>query len=276
MLVRVALCSLAVDYARSGSEPGISPAVAVGGRATWSWTIPDSTPADFAKLNVACAGSKRISSKLLVVGSLLPPRLTVVKDGFSTRASTTGSTSVSYGVLVRNQSSTTDALNVNVLVNFELADGRLLGSNSTNVPLIAAGSTYALGTAFTFPAAAPIARLEIVMQVGKSAKHTGHPPALDNIVIEPGQFDQSWVGDVAGEVTNDDPTLTLQSTSFSAVILDGAGNVVGGGSGSSFGSLPPGTRMVFKLTGGGFNDIPTDKAASVIVSAIPTWQPPGA
>jgi hypothetical protein len=40
------------------------------------------------------------------------------------------------------------------------------------------------------------------------------------------------------------------------VIFDAAGNVVGGGNGYSFGSLPPGTRVVFKLTGGGFSDIP--------------------
>jgi hypothetical protein len=31
--------------------------------------------------------------------------------------------------------------------------------------------------------------------------------------------------------------------------------------------------MVFKLTGGGFNDIPLDKAASVMVTTTPTWKP---
>jgi hypothetical protein len=271
-----ALCSVAVSYAPKGAQTGLAPAVAVGGRAKWSWSIPDSIQANFAKLSVSCAGSKRISSRLLVVGSLTPPRLSVEKDGFSTRASSLGGTDVSYGILIHNQSRNADALNVNVLVNFVLANDHLLGSNSTTVPLIPAGSTYALGNSFTFPAAAPIARLEIVMQVGSTQRHTGHPPAIDNIVIEPSLLDQGWVGDVAGEVINNDPSLTLENTSFSAVILDAAGNVLGGGNGSTFGSLPPGTRMVFKLTNGGFRDISTDKASSVLVSASPTWQRPGA
>jgi hypothetical protein len=268
-----AVCSLAVRYARNGNQTGLTTAVAIGGRASWSWKVPDSIQADFATLNAACAGSKRISGKLLVVGSLTPPKLAVQKDGFSIRPNPGGSTSVSYGVLIHNQSPNEDALNVSVLVNFVLADGHLLGSTPTTVPLIAAGSTYALGNAMTFPAAAPIARLEIVMQVGTAKAHTGHPPALDNVVIEPSLLEPAWVGDVAGEVIDNDPTLTLQATQFSAVILDAAGNVLGGGTGSTFGSLPPGTRMVFQLSGGGFSDIPTSQAASVLVSAIPTWQP---
>src|SRR5581483_7751196 len=121
-------------------------------------------------------------------------------------------------------------------------------------------------------AAAPIARLEIVMQVGGHAKHAGHPPALDNVVIEPSLYDQGWVGDVAGEVINNDASASLQSVQYSAVILDAAGNVVGGGNGTSYGALPPGTRMVFKLTGGGFRDVSMGKAASVLVTATPTWK----
>jgi hypothetical protein len=65
----------------------------------------------------------------------------------------------------------------------------------------------------------------------------------------------------------------LQSVQYSAVVLDSAGNVIGGGTGSSYGSpLPPGTREVFKLASGGFRDIPFEQGATAIVSAIPTWQ----
>jgi len=62
-----------------------------------------------------------------------------------------------------------------------------------------------------------------------------------------------------------------------SVYKDAAGNVLGGGSGSSYGAnLPPSTREVFKLTGGGFRDIPLDRAATTVVSATPTWRPVGA
>jgi hypothetical protein len=95
------------------------------------------------------------------------------------------------------------------------------------------------------------------------------------VAIEPSLYDPGWVGDVAGELINNDAQMALQSTSFSAVVLDSTGNVVGGGNGYTYGTLPPGTRMVFKLTGGGFNDIPLDKAASVMVTTTPTWKPAG-
>jgi hypothetical protein len=271
-----ARCSLAVSYGKT-TQPGLSPAVAVNGGASWSWTIPQTVQADRAKLTVACAGSKRISAGLLVVGSLIAPRMSVVKDGFSVRTNSAGSADVSYGIIIRNHSPNADAQNVSVLVNFVLANNHLLGSTSATVPLIAAGSNYALGGNLGFPGAAPIARLEVVIRVGGTNRHVGHPPALANIVIEPNQYDQSWVGDVAGEVINNDAHLVLQSTQYSAVILDSAGNVLGGGGGSTFGAspLPPGTREVFKLSGGGFNDIPMQQAASVIVSAIPSWQQNG-
>jgi hypothetical protein len=270
-----ALCSLAVDYSKGSTQTGLTPATAIGGHASWSWTIPATTQASVAKLSVACGGSKRISGRLLVIGSLIPPRLSVEKDGFSTRTSTNGSTDVSYGIVIHNESPNADALNVNVLVNFVLGNDHLLGSTSSTIPAIAAGTSYALGGNMNFPAAAPIGRLEIVMQVGGSQKHEGHPPALDNVVIEPSLYDQGWVGDVAGEVINNDPSVALQSVRYSAVILDAAGNVLGGGNGSSYGTLPPGTRMVFKLTGGGFRDISVEKATSVLVSASPTWQRAG-
>jgi len=214
-----------------------------------------------------------VTKRLLVVGALSPAKLSVVKDGFSIRPASYGSgTNVSYGVIIKNTSSTSDAQNVNVIVNFVLANDHLLGSTSNSIPAILAGSTYNLGGLMSFPGGAPISRLEVVMQVGTTAPHTGHPPALDNVVVEPSLTDTGWVSDVAGEVINNDPKKALQSVSFSAVILDGAGNVLGGGTGSNYGALPPGTRVVFKLTAGGFSQIPMTQAASVLVSASPTWQ----
>jgi hypothetical protein len=70
-----------------------------------------------------------------------------------------------------------------------------------------------------------------------------------------------------------DTKLTLQTAALSAVVLDSAGNVVGGGSGAASNSLPPGRRVVFKLSGG-LGDIPVPKASSVL-TAIPTWHQPG-
>jgi hypothetical protein len=266
-------CSLAVTYGQT-PQSGLAPATAVKGGASWTWKIPAEVQADRAQVTAHCTGSKQITAKLLVVGSLVPPRMSVVKDGFSVRVKSGGRADVSYGVLIENHSPNADALDVNVLVNFVLADNHLIGSASSRIAMIPAGSTYALGNDLAFPGAAPVARLEIVIQVGRSNRHVGHAPAVDNIVIEPATSpsDQAYVGDVAGELINNDSHLTLVGASYSAVIFDSAGNILGGGSGTNYGApLPPGTREVFKLQRG-FTDIPFQQAATATVSAIPTWQ----
>ena len=81
-----------------------------------------------------------------------------------------------------------DALNVNVLVNFVMADNKLLGSESSNVSQISAGSDYAVGDELTFPEGAPIERLEVVVQVASHGLHGALPPAIVNAgqaMVEP-------------------------------------------------------------------------------------------
>jgi hypothetical protein len=272
-----ATCSLNVKYGSTGSQPGLAPQPVANGGVSWTWKIPETVQGNRASLTASCTGSKKLTGGVLVVGGLIPPNLTVVKDGFTVRLSTSGSADASYGVMIKNHSPNADAINVSVLVNFVLANNHLLGSSSNTISVIPAGTTYALGNDLAFPGAAPIARLEVVIQVGNTVRHTGHDPALDNVTIEPSSYETAYVGDVAGEVINNDPHQMLQTVNYSAVVFDAAGNVLGGGSGSSYGAnLPPSTREVFKLTGGGFRDIPFDKAATTVVSATPTWRPVGA
>src|SRR5919197_1334039 len=95
-------------------------------------------------------------------------------------------------------------------------------------------------------------------------------PVPANIHLMPDQYDPGWVGSVEGELLNSQPSLVLQSCQLSAVILDEAGNVLGGGTGSAYATLPPATREVIKLTSG-FGDIPSAHARSAIVSMQPSW-----
>jgi hypothetical protein len=270
-----ALCSLSVRYAGGSRQKGLQPARAAGGRASWSWKVGFGTKAGPARMVVSCGRAGHAVRTLIVVGQLVPPRISVVKDGFSVRPHDFGSGSdVSYGVILRNRSPNADAVNVNVLVNFVLANNKLIGSQSSNISLLRAGSTYALGMSMGFPGAAPIARLEVVVQVEDKQPTSRHQPSIANVVIEPDQSKPQWVSDLAGEVINTDSKLTLQNAQLSAVVFDRAGNVVGGGNGGSGFVLPPGTRAIFKLSSG-FNAIPTQDAASALVSVIPSWKQPG-
>ena len=267
-------CTLAVKYANGASQPGLDPVVADGGHATWRWQVPENAAGGRARVTASCGRAGTISRHLMIVGWVIPARIDVVKDGFSIRPSAYTGTNVSYGVMLQNVSPNQDALNITVLVNFVMADNHLIGSASSTVGAIPAGTTYALGGDLSFPGAAPVDRLEVVVQIGARAPRSLRRPALSAVHVEADPYDLGWVGSVAGELINDAPGLVLQNARLSAVVFDAAGNVIGGGTGYAFASLPPGSREVFKLQTG-FRSIPMTKAADVAVSVEPTYRPVG-
>jgi hypothetical protein len=264
-------CTLAVRYSDGTAQQGLGSAPLLAGKATWSWKVADTTAAGKAAAMVAC-GKARASRTMLIVGSLVPPKIVVVKDGFSTRAKATG-TKLSYGIVLKNTSPNADALNVYVLVNFVLANNNALGTVTQSVGAIGAGSTFDLGGSTTFPGLAPIARLEVVVQPNGHQKKLARTPSSANVTVEPSSYDPGWVGSVAGELINDDPPWILDRAQMWSVVFDSAGNVLGGGQGYAGARLLVGTREVFKLTQG-FDAIPLDKAASAAVSSVPTYSAP--
>jgi hypothetical protein len=269
-----ALCSLAVRYRGGARQKGLSPAHAVGGRASWTWRVALNTRAGTARMTASCGGAGRATRSLVVVGQLIAPKISVVKDGFSVRVKPYGGGNVSYGVLLKNQSPNADALNVYVLVNLVMPNNKLAGSQTSQISVIRAGATYGLGTNLAFPGAPPpIARLEVVVQVGGRQPAATHMPSVGNLDIFPSSFEPGWTGGVEGELINTDARKILQNASLSAVVFDKAGNIIGGGNGGTFASLPPGTRVLFKLESG-FDAIPFEKAASAQVSIVPAWQLP--
>jgi hypothetical protein len=263
-------CALTVRYSDGAKQTGLN-ANGANGRVTWKWTLPQLTAPGSALLTARCGGSKG-TRKITVVGSLIPPKIVVTKSGWSVRERPYAGSTVSYGVLLRNTSPNVNAMNVNVQVNFVLADSKLIGTATKQIPSIGAGETYNYADQLAFPGAAPIAKLEFVILVAAREKAPKTPrPGLDNIAVLPAQFEPAWAGWVQGEVVNDHRKLMLRSTSLSAVLFDAAGNVLGGATGAAYNPLPPGTRQVFKLTSG-IESIPYSKVASVAISATPSWE----
>ncbi len=262
-------CSLRVRYSDGSLQPGLAAALPLNGVVSWTWPVPTTAQAGAALATVTCGRAGSVSRRLVVVGRLVAPRIVVTQTGFSTRPSFAG-TRLSYGVILHLDSTARDASSVTVQTNFVLADDHLLGTDTQHVSAIAAGSDYALGNTVTFPGSAPIARLEVVVQVGGFAPHALHLPTLANIHLVPEPSDPAWVGNVEGELQNTDPALTLTSASLSAVVFDASGNILGGGNGYAINALPPGARAFLQI-GNGLDVIPSDKAASALVSLVPTW-----
>jgi hypothetical protein len=266
-----ARCSLSVRYKSGARQKGLPTVVAKGGLASWTWTVPRLVQPGPARVTASCAGAGRTSKILMVIGQVIPPKIHVVKSGWSVRPYPYGGSGVSYGVILANESKTRDALDVKVLVNFVMADNRLIGSATTRLDAIQAGTEHALGGELNFSGSAPIARLEVVVEVGRGGPGTRSKPGISSARVLPSPFEPQWCGSVEGEVQNDHPSRTLQSFQLSTVVLDAAGNVIGGGTGYGFASLPPAARVFFKISNG-MRPIPLYKAASALVSVVPTYK----
>jgi hypothetical protein len=265
-----ARCSLSVRYKSGARQKGLPSVTASGGHATWTWKVPRLVQPGPARVTASCAGAGRASKTLTVIGQVIPPHIGVVKTGWSVRTYRYGGADVSYGVILKNESTSRDAQDVKVLVNFVMDDNRLIGSSTERLHDIAAGTEHALGGELHFRGGAPVARLEVVVEVGKSGPATHVKPGISAVRIVPDPLEPAWVGAVEGEVQNDHPRLTVGSVELTTVLLDGDGNIIGGGSGFGVASLPPAARMFFKITNG-MRPIAYGRASTALVSIIPRY-----
>ncbi|MFL5968666.1 MAG: hypothetical protein ACJ74L_03640 [Gaiellaceae bacterium] len=265
-----ARCRLSVRYRGGARQKGLAAVTAAGGRASWTFEVPRRVRTGLAHLTLSCGGAGHASRTMMVIGQVLPPKIDVLQTGWSARPHPYGGTGVSWGVILANRSKTQDALDVQVLCNFVMADNRLIGSATQRIADISADSKHATGGELQFPAGAPIARLEIVVQIGKGGPVTRTKPGISFIRVMPSVYEPQWTGEIDGEVQNDHPTKTVQYVELSGVVLDGSGNILGGGTGFGYATLPPAARMAMKISQG-LGSIPYAKAAAAVVSVIPHY-----
>ena len=263
-------CSLSVRYKSGAKQKGLRTVRAAGGHASWTWQVPRRVQPGPARVTASCAGAGRATRRLMVIGQVLPPKIDVVQTGWSARPYPYGGTGVSWGVILSNTSKTQDALDVEVLCNFVMADNRLIGSATQRIADISADSKHATGGELQFPGGAPISRLEIVVEIGRAGPATHKKPGLSFIRVMPSVFEPEWTGEIDGEVQNDDPAKTIQYVELSGVVFDSSGNILGGGTGFAVATLPPAARMAMKISNG-LSSILYGKAASAMVSVVPHY-----
>jgi hypothetical protein len=150
-----------------------------------------------------------------------------------------------------------------------------LQTASNRIGAVRAGSTFNLGGYQSLSTQTPVVKLEIIVQTDSWVKKAALEPAVQNVHIVPSSFEPDWVGEVDGDLINSDPTSTLTNAQIFVVLFDSAGNVVGGGTGFIFATLPPGTRSYMSSTMG-FQAVPMLKATTAALSIVATYKAPGA
>jgi hypothetical protein len=248
------------------------------GRLSWALLVARTAPLGAGTWSVRCGVAEVRTGRFVVAGQKgsgeTPdlPRVVVDKQGFSQRNDRWGTGShVSFGMFLRNASTSQDAMNVYVLVNFVAADGQLIGTMTHNVALVAAGQTFGYGDSMGLRTQVPVAKLELTIRVTEhQTKQTHVEPEFANVRILPNQSEPGWVSEVDGEVLNTAHSVTLKNTHLSIVLVDAAGNPVGGGTGDTSTALPSGSRMVF-IASSGFDSVPVDHAVTPIVSVEPSY-----
>src|SRR5262249_34482591 len=93
-------CRLSVRYANGDKLTNMSPATVQKTKSAWKWSVAEFAAAGQAKLTAACPGGKATKA-VIVVGGLIPPRVEVVKKGFSARVKGSNE-NVSYGLVLQN------------------------------------------------------------------------------------------------------------------------------------------------------------------------------
>jgi hypothetical protein len=272
-----ASCSLSVKYTDGSMQSGLGTLRAHSGRAAWKWSLADAAPAGPAIAAVACGRSGKLTRAFTVVGgNIRRSKLSIDNSGYSQRPDRFGQgSSVSYGVVLDNPSDTQDAQNVSVQVNFLDASNHTLQTATNRIGTVRAGSTFNLGGNQSFSTQTPVVKLEIIVQTDSWVKKAAEEPTVQNVHIVPSSFEPDWVGEVDGDLINSDPTNTLTNAQIYIVLFDSAGNVVGGGTGFIFATLPPGTRS-YMSSATGFQAVPMLKATTAALSIVATYKAPGA
>ncbi len=260
-------CTLTVRY--TGKRVDRRTVPASFGKASWTLRIP-AVPPGVATVSATCTGTATVTGKMLVQWALEAPKITVTRSGYTQRMLPIGS-EVSFGLTLQNDRSRSDATNVAVLVNFVDSTNRVLGTAHLVVGRLPASSTFSLGGQQPLSTKTIVSRLEIVLEATSAAKQISTPPLVSDLLITPSTF-EPYVGSVSGQILNH-YAAPMQSGAIGVIVLDAAGNIIGGGSGYAAGPLSLGARE-FVSAQGTFSAIPIANAVSAVVSVVPTYPAP--
>jgi hypothetical protein len=152
-------------------------------------------------------------------------KVVVITSGVVPEEETSGTVGygyADYGLVLRNQSSNRDAINVTVEVEAVDSRDQSLADDYTRVTLIPAGSTFVVGGALIWRGSLDLAGIETEVHVGQSAPRHRTLPPVKHVSL-------TSSGSVMGSFTNPYKKPLPELATIYGVILDGHGRVVAAG-----------------------------------------------
>jgi hypothetical protein len=190
------------------------------------------------------------------------PQVVIVKKGLVDFGTNSGYYD-EYGVVLRNRSTSRDALNVTVTVRGLDTKGRAFTSTSNYITVIPAGSTFVVTGALTWNVSLNIARIATAVHVGRMAPRGRRLPPVRNVhLAQEGH-------DIVGLLKNPYRKPLPDSATVYGVFLDGSGRIVAIDSLTTSAVVRPGATVAFDLTGNFGTTAQLDSVRSMKVSVDP-------
>src|SRR4051812_15520208 len=246
---------------RHGKASTATVAPVVRLRATFAWRLPPTAAPGRWTIAVRCGSAGSASGSFAVTRRITQPAAVTVaveQSGFAV-----GATELGYGVVLRDTSPSRDAVGVTVTVNVVDAANRVLRTDTSRISGIPAGATYYFGGDVSLDAGAAPANLQVTARAeSDQAKRLAAPPVNGLTAVA----DATGRTHLRGALTNPSTKPLSSLTRISGVVLDAAGNVIGGGVTFPFAPVQSREHSEFDLPVTG---VTTDRIGSVHVSVAP-------
>jgi hypothetical protein len=238
-----AACSLAMRPP-SGRSPASTHRRARHRRVRWRVRIPQDAAPGRWTLTLACGKAGRARARFTVVQAIAPAPVVVEKAGFS-EDTAGGGASISYGIVLINESTSADAWDVSLNVRFVDASGRALATLNPNISVIPAASRFFKAGHLFSDSPLAIASMLVRVSVHSSKPKEAVLPSVRNVAV----VSAASLGlEVTGIVSNPYPKpLSSGRATIYAVVFDANGSVVGGGEQAALEQVQPAASLDFRL-----------------------------
>ena len=174
------------------------------------------------------------------------PQVVSVASGFDRDTTTGAASEIEYGVILRNKSSVSDAMDLTVTVRAADASGRSVATDEIPVSLIPAGGTFVVAGLLTPSVSLTVTRLRVTVKVGRHGTKGRRLPAVSNVKLD---TSGGQLLDVTGRVSNPYRKAMSQDAPIYVVFLNAQGRIVGGAADSTGAQVRPRATVSFGVEG---------------------------